>query len=304
MDTVALDAVRIELAPGGQILLPIILAIMMLSIALNLHVDDFKRLLKDPVRFVGAAAAQMIALPLSTLGLIYLISPPPSVALGMIVVACCPGGTISNFFTHMARGDVALSVSLTATSSLLAALLTPISILFWSSLYVPTSQLLETINVNPMVFVAQTTTILAVPLAIGMVIAHFRPVLAHRARPICQALGILGVVIIVVGGVITNWTWITGAALAVLWIAIVHNLLAFLVGVLAGRALQYDAIKRRTMIIEIGIQNTGLALVILLGELDGLGGAAVIVGIWSIWHLLAGSALIAAFRLSDQRTAR
>jgi BASS family bile acid:Na+ symporter len=303
MDIAALDAVSIELAPGGQVILPIILAIMMLSISLNLHIEDFKRLLGDPWRFLGAASAQAIALPVATLILISTINPPPSVALGMIVVACCPGGTVSNFFTYMARGDVALSVSLTATSSLLAALVTPVSILFWSSLYQPTADLLTAIEVNPLSFVVQTTIILAVPIVIGMSVVRYYPDIAKRVRPYLLGLGVAGLIVMAGGGLASNWEWLSGVALAVFWIAVVHNLVAFVVGIGTGYALQYEDQKRRTMIIEIGIQNTGLALVILLSELNGLGGAAVIVGIWSIWHLFAGAVLAGAFRLYDRKRA-
>lgn len=299
MDATALDTVQIELAPGGQIILPIILAVMMFSVALSLHVEDFKRLLADPWRFVGAGAAQIIVLPVTTLALVNVINPPPSVALGMIVVACCPGGSVSNFFTHLARGDVALSVSLTATSSLIAALATPVSILFWSSLYTPTADLLVAIEVSPAPFIVQTTAILAIPIAAGMVLAHYHNRLARRIRPYLQTLAILGLVIMAGGGLASNWVWLTGVALAAFWIAVVHNLVAFCVGAGAGWALGYNPARRRTMMIEIGIQNTGLALVLLLGQLDGLGGAAVIVGIWSIWHLLAGVSLAGLFRLLD-----
>ncbi len=237
MDIAALDAVQIELAPGASLILPAILAILMFAVALDVHVGDFAQLRTRPGRFLGAAAAQIIGLPLVTLALIHVLSPPPSIALGMIVVACCPGGNVSNFLTHLARGDTALSVSLTATSSLAAALLTPVSILFWTSLYGPADALVESIEVSPIPFVLQTTLLLAVPLAIGMGIAHRFPRTAHRLRPVFLVAGLLGLASMVIGGVSTNWALFTATAGSVLVIAMIHNAVAFGVGAASARLL-------------------------------------------------------------------
>ena len=193
MDAAALDAARIELAPGGSVILPAILAVIMFSVALSLKPGDFAFLKQHPGRFSGAAAAQILALPAMTLGLIHLIDPLPSIALGMIVVACCPGGNVSNFFTQLGKGDTALSVALTGTSSLAAALLTPLSIVFWTSLYAPTAALVDAISVSPVPFVVQTTLMLALPLAVGMVFAHRFPATAARIRPALMLLALGGI---------------------------------------------------------------------------------------------------------------
>lgn len=303
MDAAALDAARIELAPGGSLILPAILAVIMFSVALSLRPGDFAFLRVQPIRFAGAAAAQILALPLMTLALIHAIDPLPSIALGMIVVACCPGGNVSNFFTQLARGDTALSVALTGTSSLAAALLTPISILFWTSLYAPAAALVDAVNVSPVPFVVQMTVLLAVPLALGMGVAFRFPAAAARIRPPLMAAALLGIVVMVAGGLAANWALITATAGVVVSIAVLHNALAFLTGAAAGRILGFDAPRRRALTFEVGIQNAGLGLVILLGQFEGLGGAAAIVGTWSIWHLFAGLALAGAFRLYDARVA-
>lgn len=308
MDIAALDAVQIELAPGSQVILPMLLAVLMFAVALNVHVADFAMVKQRPVRFLGAAAAQILGLPLATLGLLYVLNPPPSIALGMIVVACCPGGNVSNFFTHLSRGDTALSVSLTATSSLAAALLTPISILFWTSLYAPADALVDAIEVSPIPFVLQMTVLLAVPLAVGMGIAHRYPRLAHWLRPVFLAAGLFGLAVMVVGGVASNWALFTATAGTVLVIAMIHNAVAFGVGTLSARALQYDVAGRRSVTFEVGIQNTGLGLVILLGQFEGVGGAAAITALWAVWHLFSGGMLAGFYRgldaVSAQKSAR
>jgi BASS family bile acid:Na+ symporter len=299
MDVAALDAVRIDLAPGAQILMPASLAIIMMSVALNLHLKDFDIIKRQPVQFLGAALTQVLGLPALTLALIHLIDPIPSIALGMIVVACCPGGNVSNFLTHLAKGDTAFSVSLTATSSLAAALLTPISILFWTSLYAPADALVDAIEVSPVPFVVQTTLILAIPLVIGMLLAHRFPVTSARVRPGFTLAALAILIFLVFGGLASNWALFTATAVSVLTIAIAHNALGFLLGAGVARVLRMGPRQRRSVTFEVGIQNTGLALVILLGQFEGLGGAASITALWSVWHLFAGGMLVTAFRVYD-----
>ncbi len=296
MDAAALDAIRIELAPGAAVIMPALLAIVMMSVALNLRLSDFKIIRREPWRFAGAAALQLLGLPLLTLGLVHLLDPVPSIALGMIVVACCPGGNVSNFFTHLAKGDTALSVALTATSSLFAALLTPVSILFWTGLYAPADDLVSAIDVDPVPFVVQTTLMLAIPLLIGMGIAHRFPKTAARIRPGFLMVSIAVLAFLVIGGLASNWEIFTGTALLVLAIAILHNAAAFALGNLGARLMGAADKQRRSVTVEVGIQNTGLALVILLSQFDGLGGAAAITGLWSVWHLFAGAGLAAVYR--------
>jgi len=299
MDMAALDAMRLELAPGAQLIMPTILAVLMFAVALNVHIDDFKALKTQPWRFAGAASAQILGLPLVTLALIYVLTPPPSIALGMIVVACCPGGNVSNFLTHLAKGDTALSVSLTATSAMGAALLTPVSILFWTSLYGPADILVDSVDVDPIPFVLKTTCLLAIPLATGMAIAHYYSKLASRLRPFFLAGGMTGLAFLVFGGLASNWDLFSATAVGVLGIAILHNAIAFGVGSAAGRLLQFGVARRRAMTFEVGIQNTGLGLVILLGQFEAMGGAALIAGLWGIWHLFSGTLLASAFRGLD-----
>ena len=161
MDTETLDSLRIVLDPLGQAGVALALMLVMFGVALGLRVQDFRILADKSSLYVGGVVAQIVLLPLVTFGLILLISPPPSIALGMIVVACCPGGSVSNLLTYLSRGDIAVSVALTATSSMLAALLTPASTLFWAQAYGPTAELLISLDVNPWLFIGQTTLLLA-----------------------------------------------------------------------------------------------------------------------------------------------
>ena len=158
---------------------------------------------------------------------------------------------------------------------------------------------MESIEVSPIPFVLQTTLLLAVPLAIGMGIAHRFPRTAHRLRPVFLVAGLLGLASMVIGGVSTNWALFTATAGSVLVIAMIHNAVAFGVGAASVRLLGFETAGRRSVTFEVGIQNTGLGLVILLGQFEGVGGAAAITALWAVWHLFSGGALAGFYRGLD-----
>lgn len=299
MDIGALDSLRIVLDPAGQAGVALALVIVMFSVALGLRIEDFSFLRDKPLLFIGGVVSQVVVLPLVTFLLILALRPAASIALGMIVVACCPGGAVSNLLTYLSRGNVAASVALTATSSLLAAILTPTSILFWSQAYKPTATLLQTLDVNPLLFVLQTTILLAVPLVLGMIVAAKAPDVAKRIRKRTTVLGVSVLVCTIIYGIAYFFPVLFPALPILGSVVVLHNAFAFATGALAGRILSGVSATRRALTFEIGIQNSGLALVILLSQLKGLGGAAAIAAVWGVWHLIAGGLLAALFRYID-----
>jgi BASS family bile acid:Na+ symporter len=301
MDVIALDSLRIVLDPIGQVGVALALMLVMFSVALGLRVDDFSFLRDKPLLFAGGVIAQVIVLPLVTFLIILAMRPAPSIALGMIVVACCPGGAVSNLLTYLSRGNVAASVALTATSSLLAAILTPASILFWSHAYAPTGALLRSLDVSPLLFLAQTTFLLAVPLVLGMTVAARAPDVARRIKRRTTVLGVSVLVGVIIYGIAYFFPVLFPALPLLGGVVVLHNAVAFAVGALAGRVLSGAASTRRALTFEIGIQNSGLALVILLSQLRGLGGAAAVAAVWGVWHLIAGGLLAQFFRQIDSR---
>ncbi|WP_017932579.1 bile acid:sodium symporter family protein [Robiginitomaculum antarcticum] len=299
-----LNAVTLELGKAGDIAMLVALALMMLAVALGLKRENFGDIRRRPKPFFAGAIAQIIGLPMLTLGLVYLINPLPSLALGMIIVACCPGGSTSNLITLFARGNTALSVSLTATSSLLAAVITPVSIIFWSSLYPPTANILNNIDFDAAGFLIQLMTILGLPILVGMIIAAKAPAAAKILQRITVALGAVLLAIIIIGAVAAFWETIVKFGYLIIPLVLVHNGLAFILGNLAGRFAGGDDADRRALTIETGIQNSGIAIVILLTQLKGLGGAAAIAGIWGTWHIIGGLLLVALWRALDRRKAK
>jgi BASS family bile acid:Na+ symporter len=292
---------QLELGQGSEIGMAISLALMMFSVALGLRAEHFSFIRTAPRVFVAGLVGQLLFLPLLTLFLCFVMQPIPSVALGMILIACCPGGNVSNMLVLLARGNTALSVSLTASSSFAAAFVTPIAIVFWSSMYPPTNELLTTIEFDVLSFLIQTSVILVLPLALGMLCAHYFERFAEMIRrPLVGVSSVLLLLIIVVAS-FKYWNVFVGLGMSLVAIVALHNALAFLVGNSVARLVKADVASRRALTFEVGIQNSGLGIVILLTQLGGLGGAAAVAGLWGSWHIVAGLTLVAVFRFSDRR---
>jgi len=301
LDATTLDSLRIVLDPVGQAGVALALMLVMFGVALGLRVGDFRILVDKPRIYFGGVVSQVLLLPLVTFVLIHLIVPPPSIALGMIVVACCPGGSVSNLLTHLSRGEVAVSVALTATSSMLAALLTPASTLFWAQAYQPTAELLRSLDVSPWLFIGQTTLLLAIPLAAGMIVAAKAPGVASKIRKKATLIGALVLIGTIIYGVIYFYPVLWPAIGLLAGITILHNSVAFLTGATAGWLLSRQSAVRRALTFEVGIQNSGLALIILLSQLKGVGGAAAIAAVWGVWHIIAGGTLAFFYNCFDAK---
>ena len=163
-----LDALKINFDSEGLWVLNIALAIIMFGVALGITVDDFKRLLNNPRILFTGVFSQFVLLPMVTFIYVKIANPMPSIALGLFMVAACPGGNISNFITHFAKGNSALSVSLTAVATLLSLVMTPFNFHFWSNLHEPTAEILKTVSLDPWKLVELVALLLGVPLVLGM----------------------------------------------------------------------------------------------------------------------------------------
>lgn len=297
----ALDSLTIEMGGSWEVLLALMLALMMFAVALGLKPVHFSFFKQDPKHYLAGVLAQIIGLPLLTLALVYLLRPQASLALGMILVACCPGGNVSNLFTLFGRGNTALSVSLTATSSLAAAFITPVSILFWLSLYPPTAEILKEINFDVLRFLLQTLLILALPIMLGMMLAMRSPNMAKKLQKPLAMIGGVSMLLIVLFGFWKYRSLIPDLALSIVPLVVLHNACAFGLGFLTGLFTRADRPTRRALTFEIGLQNSALGFVILATQLSGLGGAMVLVGLWGLWHMIGGAFIAIIFRLADKK---
>lgn len=297
-----LDGILLNFSASGLMALNAILAIVMFSVALDLRAGDFGRLARAPKPILTGLFSQFLVLPALTYLLVLLTQPRASIALGLILVAACPGGNISNFITHRAGGNAALSVSMTAFATVGAILVTPLNIAFWGRLYGPSRDVLATIEIDPVQVAVTVTLMLVLPLVLGIALNRYGPTLAGRIRGPMQNLSMLIFLAFIVLALAANWRFFLGYVHYVVGLVIMHNALALAGGygtaTLAGLS-NYD---RRAITIETGIQNSGLGLILIFGFFNGLGGMAVVAAFWGIWHAISG--IILASFMSRTKASR
>jgi len=294
-----IDEIRFELSSSSEIALTVSLAVMMFAVALSLKLEHFRFFKENPKVYFTGVISQIIFLPALTVILCYLTNPHPSVALGMILISCCPGGNVSNLLSMFGRANTALSISLTATSSLAAAFITPLSIIFWCGLYSPTQNLLSEITFDKLNFLFNTFLILALPLLIGVSLLYLFPKFAKKIYNSVSLISAICLLLIIVFAFIEYFEVFLQIGISIIVLIIVHNTLAFLLGYISGLTINASKASARSLTFEIGIQNSGLGIVILLTQLDGIGGAGIVAGLWGIWHIIAGLILVGFFRWKD-----
>lgn len=283
-----IDHVSINFNEEGLWVLNIALAIVMFGVALGISVEDFKRLRDQPkVLFVGVLS-QFVLLPFLTYLFVLLTNPKPSIALGMMMVAACPGGNISNFMTHLAKGNTALSVSLTAFGTLLAIVVTPLNFQFYGTLYEPTANILRDIQLSPFDLIELVILILGIPLVLGMLLRRQNPILANKLSIWLKPVSIIVFAGIVIVAFINNIDVFKDYVNQVLSIGIIHNLIAIVTGYLLAKWMRLSFRNQKTIAIETGIQNSGLGLLLIFTFFDGLGGMAIMAAFWGIWHIISG----------------
>ncbi len=261
---------------------------MMLGVALDLKLADFKRILESPKAPAIGLAAQFILLPAFTFLLTLLLRPYPSVALGMILVAACPGGNLSNIMTYLARGNAALSVSMTAVSTAAAVFMTPLNLSLWGALNPATAPILRRVSLDPVDVFVTIFMILGLPLLLGMTLSRLFPALAGRVRKPFRVISFLIFIAFVGAALGANWQIFLRVIGLVVFAVLVHNALALSLGYTCGRLLGLPPRDVRAVSIEVGIQNSALGLVLIFNFFQGLGGMAIIAAWWGIWHIIAG----------------
>jgi len=286
-----IDTIQIHFSQEALWLLNLCLAIVMFGVALDISPADFKRLWRSPKSSLLGVASQFIILPALTFGLILILQPKPSIALGMILVAACPGGNISNFMTHLSGGNTALSVSLTAFATVAAIFMTPFNLQFWGNLYPPTASILRTISINPLDIFKTIALILGLPLILGMWWRSYQPELAQKIAKWLKPLSILIFIGFVAVAFSLNYDIFKKVIHLVILIVLIHNAVALSSGYLLARIFSLPLADQKTLTIETGIQNSGLGLLLIFTFFEGLGGMTIIAAWWGIWHILSGLAI-------------
>lgn len=298
-----IDDVVLNFDPTSRLILNVILGVVMFGVALNLTPADFMRLFRTPRALAIGFFSQFVFLPAATLLLVLVAGPVPSIALGLFLVAACPGGNISNFIVHWAGGNTALSVSLTASATLFAIVMTPFNIGFWSSFYEPAAALSREIAVAPLQMVGTVAMLLLLPLAAGMLVRAKAPALAARLQRPMQLASLAIFALFILGAFAANFGHFLDYIGVIFVIVLFHNAIAIAGGYGIAWLGRLDEPDRRAVSVETGIQNSGLGLVLILNFFDGLGGMAIVAAWWGVWHLIAGMALATWFRRRDAKPA-
>lgn len=286
-----MDQVALNFNPTTLHILNAILGFIMFGVALEMKVSDFKSVLRTPRAFLIGLFCQFLLFPALTFLLISVLPIQASMALGMILVAACPGGNISNFITHLAKGNTALSVTMSAVSTMAAVVMTPFNTSFWGSKNEGTAAILQSFTLNPWDMFWTILILLALPMLVGLAIAHYYPSIAAKAKKPMKifSLGFFG--IFVIAALAANFnhfiTYIGAIALTVA----VHNAISIVTGYSVASLVKLQERDRRAVAIETGIQNSGLGLILIFNFFGGLGGMAMIAAWWGIWHLIAGFGL-------------
>jgi BASS family bile acid:Na+ symporter len=232
--------------------------------------------------------AQFLVLPAITFALTLALGVGPSIALGMILVACCPPGNISNILTHRAGGNVALSVSMTAVSNAIAIFAMPLNFAFWGAQHPSASALMQAIALDPLEMAGHILAIIGIPFALGVACAQRFPAWTARFKKPMRIFSFAVLIVFIVGAIAGNWRhFLDYVGLVILAVAL-HDALAFGTGWLCARAFGLADYDRRAVTIEVGIRNSGLGLVLVFSFFGGMGGMAVVAGVWGFWDIIAG----------------
>ena len=291
----ALDDVVLNFNPATLMLLNVVVGMIMLGVALDMRIEDFRMVLRAPKAVAIGLLAQFLLLPAVTTAIVVLLDPAPSIALGMILVASCPPGNLSNFLTHLARGGTALSVSMSAVSTVGALVMTPVNLSFWASLHEPAKSLLKAVALDPIEVTMSIMLLIGIPLGIGLTLVEKYPRIADRIRKPVQKISHVLVTLFIVGALIANLPLLQHIGVVAVFVAL-QDALALGSGYVASWAAGLGEANRRAVTYEVGMRNAGVSLALAFNHFAGIGGVAVIAAWWGVWHIISGLPLALIWR--------
>lgn len=287
----AVDQIQLNFNPQSLAFINWMLAIVMFGVALDLRVADFKRVFSNPKAPIIGLLCQFFVMPALATALVFLIQPAPSVALGIVLVSACPGGNVSNFFTSLAKGNAAVSVSMSAISTLASIVMTPFNFVFWGNMNPHTRDLMQSISITPYDILGTVLVILVLPTILGMAAAAYKPDWAKRLLKPMRVFSLLVFAGFIAGAMAANFDNFKTHIGVAFWVVLAVNSSALLLGYWAARLLNVRPADARAVCFETGIQNSGFGLVLVFQFFAGMGGMAIIVAWWGVWHLVSGSLL-------------
>lgn len=298
------EIVRIDFSPETALIMNICIGFLMFGIALDMKISDFRKILEYPKSVAVGLTSQLIILPVITIVLIKLWGPMPSVALGLIMIASCPGGNVSNFAVHLGKGNTALSITLTSIVTLFAILITPLSFSLWSRLLPETQTILAKIQVDHLSMLRVIGLVLLVPLIAGMLFnRRFAKITARIKRPV-RSISLVMFASFIFFAVFANRVNIVKYLQLVFALVIVHNILALGAGYAFARLNQRSVKDAKAICMETGVQNAGLGLILILNFFGEYGGMMLVAAFWGVWNLIAALTLGLYWNFRSKYTAR
>ena len=279
-----------HLKPG---LINPLLGVIMFGMGLTLKGEDFKVVFSRPKDVLVGCLAQFTVMPLLAFALTRIFRLEPALAIGVILVGCCPGGTASNVITYLAKGDLALSVGMTAVSTLLAPVLTPLLVWLLAG---------ETVDVDVVGMLLSILWVVILPIALGLLVKRFWPRTTERASAYLPALSTLAICIIVLIVIAANAHKLLDGGLVVLLVVVLHNVCGLGAGYLIGTLLRLTPAKRRAISVEVGMQNSGLASSLATLHFAAYPLATIPGALFSVWHNISGAIVAKLYsRKSSER---
>ncbi len=289
--SVDVDSIQMQFSPGAALALQGVLAFVIFGVALELRLADFARLLREPRVVLVGLFSQLIALPLLTLALVFATNPAPSIALGLMLTAACPGGNMSNVLTHWSGGRTSLAMTMTSISSLISPLTTPLIFAVLGGLHPATRAAMQAVSVPYSELVGTILVALVTPLILGMLLAERWPRIAERLRKPLKRFGLIVFLLFVVLAVAANYAIFWQALTTIFILVAIHNAIALGSGYSIARLLRAGAAETRAITFETGVHNTALGLTLVFTYYQDLGGMALVLAWWGVWDLITGGVL-------------
>ena len=283
-----IDNVNLHTSDGMVLVLSLIIAVIMFGIALEMKVDDFKTVRHAPKAMIVGIVAQFLLLPAITYLLTLALGFRPSIAMGMILVACCPPGNVSNILVYRARGNVALSLSMTAVSNFLAIFLMPLNIAFWGGMHPEASQVLQDVDVSAIELLFDIIVLIGIPLTAGLFVSSRHPEIAKKVQPLVKRFSMIFLILYIVGALASNFNAFINHIALIAVAVFLHDTLALLLGYGIAASFKVAEPNRRAITFEVGVRNAALGLTIALATFKGIGGVAMVAAWWGVWDLIAG----------------
>ena len=269
-----------------------LLGVIMFGMGLTLRAEDFRVVFMRPKDVIAGCLAQFAVMPLLAFALSKLFSLDEALTVGMILVGCCPGGTASNVITYLAKGDLALSVGMTAVSTLLAPVLTPLLVLLLAG---------KTVDVDVLGMLLSILWVVILPIGLGLLVKRFLPKVSDKASDYLPAVSSLAICVIVLIVIAANAQKLLSGGLVIMLAVVLHNVCGLAIGYLIGVVLHMPQSKRRAISIEVGMQNSGLASSLANTHFAALPMATIPGALFSVWHNISGAIVARIFASANRR---